>query len=194
MAARKTKKTPAKKVTRVTKSSSGLGPVHFIMVGVTAAVLLAGFLFYQQNIQSPTSPKNELKDTLQVNKSEFEDSQEAIGEKEMVEEGEGVMRLVAIEGSKQSGTVTIEDDENGMAVVSVRLLGSSESKQTAGIHYGSCAYPGEAKLHLVDLIDGSSKTTLETSKQELLWGLPLSVQVHASTIDETVVACADITN
>lgn len=190
MAARKTKKSSPTKVTRVRKSSSGLGPVHFIMIGVTAAVLLAGYLFYQQNIQSPTSPKNELKDPLQVDNSKFDKSGEMLDEERIAEEG--TMRLESVGGSKQSGIVTIEDDENAMAVVSVRVLGSTEAEQSAHIHYGSCAYTGEVKFPLVDLADGSSRTTLEISKQELLWGLPLSVNVHASTTDDTIVACADI--
>jgi len=187
MAARKTKKSVVKKVTRTRKSSSSLGPVHFIMIGVTAAVLLAGYLFYQQNIQSPSSPKNELKQTLQVDKSEFENLDT------MEEESNESLKLESVGDSKQSGTVMIEDNDNGMATVSVRVFGSNEAKQPAHIHYGSCAYEGEVKFPLVDLADGSSKTTLEISKEELLWGLPLSVRVHASTTDETVVACADIT-
>ena len=46
------KKKPQKKVvSRARKSTSSLGPVHFVMIGVTAAVVVAGYLFYQQNVQ-----------------------------------------------------------------------------------------------------------------------------------------------
>lgn len=192
MPARKSKKSATRPVKKVSKSkniSSSFGPVHFIMVGVTAAVLLAGFLFYQQNIQSPTSPKNELKKTLSVDRSSFD--QDKMGD-ESTNDQEGML-LKAIGNSKQSGSIMINESD-GMAVVSVRLLGSSESNQPVNIHYGSCAYPGEVKYQLVDLTDGSSKTTLEVSEQQLMWGLPLSIMVHASVSDDTVVACADLSN
>ena len=93
--------------------------------------------------------------------------------------------------SNQSGTVMLGESD-GKATVSVRILGSSEKAQSAHIHNGSCAYPGAVKYPLTTLADGSSKTTLDISQQQLLWGLPLAVIVHASATDETVVACGDL--
>lgn len=196
MPARKTKKASVKKVaTRSKKSNSGLRSVHLVMIGIVAAVVVAGYLFFQNNIQSPTSPANELKATVDVESSNFSDDQiQAKEDDESVESSDdGRLTLVAQNGSKQSGSVTVEDVED-QAVVNVRLYGSTEPKQSAHIHYGSCEYPGEVKYPLTDLADGASKTTLDISKQELLWGLPLAVMVHTSSVDDTVVACADITN
>ena len=193
MAAQKKKK-PQKKVvlrTHKSKTSSNLGPVHFVMIGVTAAVIVAGYLFYQQNVQSPSSPKNELKQTVNVEKTKFESKDKMDTE---VKDEEATSDSITLEEqgeSNQSGTVML-GEVDGKATVSVRVLGSSENAQLATVNSGSCAYPGAVKYSLTTLADGSSKTTLEVSKQQLLWGLPLAVMVHSSLTDESVVACGDL--
>jgi len=191
MPAQKKKKPQKNVVSRARKSTSSLGPVHFVMIGVTAAVVIAGYLFYQQNIQSPSSPKNELKQTVNVEKTKFESKDKMDTDVKDEEQTSDSIALEEQGESNQSGTLML-GEVDGKATVSVRVLGSSENTQSATINSGSCAYPGAVKYPLTTLADGSSKTTLEVSKQQLLWGLPLTVMVHASLTDETVVACGDL--
>ncbi|MBP6098420.1 MAG: hypothetical protein KA477_00385 [Candidatus Levybacteria bacterium] len=191
MPAQKKKKPQKKVVSRARKSTSSLGPVHFVMIGVTAAVVVAGYLFYQQNVQSPSSPKNELKQTVNVEKTKFESKDKMDADSSDEEQTSDSIILEEQDDSNQSGTVMLGESD-GKATVSVRILGSSEKAQSAHIHNGSCAYPGAVKYPLTTLADGSSKTTLDISQQQLLWGLPLAVIVHASATDETVVACGDL--
>lgn len=192
MPARKTKKTAVKKtVSRSRKTNAGLKPVHLVMIGIGAAVVVAGYLFFQNNIQSPTSPTNELKTTVDVNGSNFKNEVKDQNDTASGEEKNGKITLVEQNDSNESGVASVTEVD-GKAVVAVTVYGSDTSSHTASIHSGSCQYSGADVYELANLIDGTSKTTLEISKQQLMWQVPLSIAVHRSATDDEVVACGDI--
>ncbi len=95
--------------------------------------------------------------------------------------------------SGQSGKVVITE-VNGKAKVLLNLTGKpSGVAQPAHIHLGSCATIGAVKYPLTSVATGTSQTMLDVSVDQLLAGLPLSINVHKSAAEASVyVACGDI--
>lgn len=95
--------------------------------------------------------------------------------------------------SGQSGKVVITEVD-GKAKVIVNLTGKPSSvDQPSHIHLSSCATIGAVKYPLTNVSKGASQTMLPVSIDELLAGLPLSLNVHKSQAEIGVyVACGDI--
>lgn len=192
--AKKSVKAPARKTASRSTSSrtktSGLQPVHLVMLGVAAAIVIASFLFFQKS--SSKIADTNLNSAVDVSKTSLDKEDIMEADEEGEDENKLSVALSAVEKSGQSGTVSVEDVD-GKAVVSVSVFGSTESVQPAQIHFGSCEYLGDVKYPLTSLVDGRSKTTLDVSLQELQWGRPLAVSVQKSELDtETTVACGNL--
>lgn len=172
------------------KSSSGLQPVHLVMLGIVAAVVVAFFLFFQKSTDKISDTN--LTNAVNVPKASLEEKDVMEAEEEVDSENRIEVQLLEIDNSQQSGKAIITEVD-GKAVVSVSVYGSNELVQPVHIHYGSCEYLSDVKYPLTTLVDGKSRTTLDVSLQELLWGRPLAINVHKSELDiETDVACGNL--
>ena len=96
-------------------------------------------------------------------------------------------------GSGMSGTATLTQMEEGLKVV-LGLNGAPENvSQPAHIHLNNCANIGGVKHPLTFPLNGKSETLVDTTLQEILNNLPLSVNIHKSTSEASVyVSCGDI--
>jgi hypothetical protein len=103
-----------------------------------------------------------------------------------------VVTLDELSKSKQTGLVSLTEEE-GKIAVALDITNSVKSlAQPAHIHSGSCPTPGEPVYTLTNTVDGKSLTTLETNLADLRAKAPLSIMVHKSTKDHTSVACGNI--
>jgi len=95
--------------------------------------------------------------------------------------------------SGQSGKATITE-VGDKTKVTISLAGKASTvPQPAHIHLKSCADIGGVKYPLSNVDKGSSVTTLDVSIDEILAGLPLSINVHKSASQiATYVACGDL--
>ena len=103
-----------------------------------------------------------------------------------------VVSLLEQNDSGEFGTATISEVD-GKVMVSLGLNGAPDFAQPAHIHAGSCSSLGGVEYPLTFPINGTSETTLSLTMNELLSGLPLSINVHKSPSEASVyVACGDI--
>jgi Cu/Zn superoxide dismutase len=102
-------------------------------------------------------------------------------------------KIVAQNGSGESGTVTLKADGDDATTVTVALKGAPASAQPAHIHPGTCAKLDPApKFPLTNVVDGKSTTTVKEPIAKLTAG-GFAVNVHKSTDDlKDYVACGDL--
>ena len=122
---------------------------------------------------------------------EFEDEDEL--EEESEEENEVTINLLKQNNSSESGTATLEE-EDGQVVITLDLTGFEEGvSQPSHIHMGSCPDVGGVKYPLTNLLNGKSKTIINTTFAEMENGLPLAINVHKSAEEAGVyVSCGDL--
>ena len=101
--------------------------------------------------------------------------------------------LNTLNNSSELGSALLQK-VNGKLVVKISLKGEPQgSSQPAHIHLGSCPNPGVVKYPLNPVVNGTSETLLDTTGDDLLKMMPLSINVHMSDKDmKTYVACGDI--
>ncbi|MEX0896007.1 MAG: hypothetical protein WDZ94_03640 [Patescibacteria group bacterium] len=95
----------------------------------------------------------------------------------------------------QSGVATLENNDDGMLVVTLSMTGGEfPEPQPAHIHLGACPDPGAVSYPLENVVDGSSVTTLDVSWEDLeTAGEPLAINVHKSAAEASVyTACGDL--
>jgi hypothetical protein len=104
-----------------------------------------------------------------------------------------VVQLQTQNNSGVTGTATFTETAEGSKVV-LNVTGSLlDVVQPAHVHLNNCANIGGVKYPLNFPINGYSETMLDASIEEILAGLPLSVNVHKSVAEASVyVACGDI--
>lgn len=123
---------------------------------------------------------------------------EAPTEEQEQEEQEEEVQSVTVSLSEQndsgmSGVAVLTEVEGGTSV-SLNLTGAPEGvAQPAHIHTGSCEDIGGVAYPLEFPVDGVSETMLEVTIDELLFELPLALNVHKSPEEVDVyVACGDL--
>lgn len=97
--------------------------------------------------------------------------------------------------SGQTGSVTLSENADGKAVVTLSMIGGTfTAPQPAHIHSGSCPTPGAVVFPLTNVVDGQSETVLDASVAEVLAVAPqLAVNVHKSAAESKVyTACANL--
>lgn len=105
-------------------------------------------------------------------------------------------------GSGQSGTATLEPNDDGTLNVTVELSGDQDEPQPAHIHEGSCpADPDsdgdESSVAMLNEVDGGTSTTenIEFSLDLASADSPgYAIDVHHSHLFATLVACGDVTD
>lgn len=114
--------------------------------------------------------------------------------------GDSTMKTVTVELAEQNslgqtGTATIVENEEGMLVVTLSMLGGNFSQpQPAHIHLGACPEPGPVEHPLSNVVNGISVTTLPVSWQDLVDSAePMAINVHKSAAEASVyTACGDL--
>lgn len=101
--------------------------------------------------------------------------------------------LDQLNNSKQNGAALLTE-ENGKTRVMVTLPSAPKgSDQPAHIHLGACPAITAVKFSLNDVIDGTSNTLVESTFDQIVTMLPLSINVHKSTTDlKSYVACGEL--
>jgi CHRD domain len=99
--------------------------------------------------------------------------------------------------SGQSGTATLDPNDDGTLNVTIELSGDQDEPQPAHIHDGSCSDVGDVVAPLNDVVDGTSTTeNIEFSLDDVasLDNPGYAIDVHHSHLLTTSVACGDITD
>jgi CHRD domain len=108
---------------------------------------------------------------------------------------------LAGQDSGQSGTATLDPNDDGTLNVTIELSGDQDEPQPAHIHEGSCSDLGEDVEDVVaplnDVVDRTSITeNIEFSLDDVasLDNPGYAIDVHHSHLLTTSVACGDITD
>ncbi len=95
--------------------------------------------------------------------------------------------------SGESGTVSLEETEDGKLKVVLEVEDAIAASQPVHIHNGTCDNLGSIRYNLNNVVNGKSETTLNLTLAQLEAQLPLAANVHASAANMgTNVACADL--
>jgi hypothetical protein len=108
------------------------------------------------------------------------------------------VELAEQNSSGQSGTATLDPNDDGTLNVTIELTTGSDEPQPAHIHEGSCPDVGDVVAPLDDVVDGMSTTeNVEFSLDDVTSadspGYAINVHKSAAEVD-TYVACGDITD
>ena len=101
--------------------------------------------------------------------------------------------LDQVSNSKENGAALLTE-ENGKTRVTIMLSNATKgSVQPVHIHLGACPAITAVKYSLNDVVDGASTTLVESTFDQLVAALPLSLNVHKSATDlKSYVACGEI--
>ena len=147
-----------------------------VLIIIIAVLAIGGYMLFNTDKNTEPAPTNE---------------EEIVAEPK---EGKFLVILEEQSDSEQSGSATIED-VNGVARVTVNINASSEDgvEQPAHIHLGGCEDIGAVLYPLNNVVDGTSVTTLNVSTVDIIFQLPLSLNVHQSAEESDVyVACGEL--
>ena len=104
------------------------------------------------------------------------------------------IKLNTQNNSKQAGEVVLTEVSGKVKVVLSVSGAPSGISQPAHVHVGACPTPGAVKYPLTAVTKGASQTTIDTTLQQLVAGLPLAINVHKSSAEAGVyIACGDLT-
>jgi hypothetical protein len=102
------------------------------------------------------------------------------------------IKLAAMNGSEESGTVTLTP-KGDKTVVVIELANGPKLPQPAHFHLGTCEkYNPHHEYNLEGVVEGKSTTTLDAPIAKLVGG-DMVVNVHKSVVDiATIASCAVI--
>jgi hypothetical protein len=102
------------------------------------------------------------------------------------------VELAEQNGSRESGTATLNPDGDATRVV-IELQNGTSEPQPAHIHPGSCAdLDPKPKYGLANVVDGKSETTVDAPLSDLKAGA-FAINVHKSAAEvQTYVSCGDL--
>ena len=102
------------------------------------------------------------------------------------------VKMNALNGSGESGTVTLTQESNGVEVVF--KLDNAKGSQPAHIHEGTCSNLNPSPLYpLSNVVNGTSTSELMGVKIDQLLAGHYAINVHKSAADlATYVSCGDI--
>ncbi len=104
-----------------------------------------------------------------------------------------IMKLNSINNSSESGTATIQE-ENEKVIVTIDVKNEPGSaSQPAHFHTGTCTKPGSVVYPLKPVILGKSVTKLSLSLDEFTVSLPLILNIHKSSAEiGKYVSCGEL--
>lgn len=147
---------------------------HLLLIGLSGLILSACTL-------NPTAPAPE-------------SQTEGMPEESSVAGESRTYTLNEQNGSGQSGTLTLTENDSKITAVLDLTGGDFPQPQPAHIHEGVCPSPGAAQFPLSDVVDGHSTTVLNMTMADMLATFPdLAVNVHKSGAESSIyTACGDL--
>jgi len=140
-----------------------------------------------------STPPFDPNDIVWVNETATKEEKPAEAPAEPTKPKELTVQLLELNGSGQSGTVTLTDIDGDTTVVLTLSGAPTGVDQPAHIHFGSCSNLGSVKYPLSLVRNSRSQTELTDSMDEILANLPFAINVHKSADEVNVyVACGDI--